>query len=68
MKQYNTFILLEDINPVIKKGMTGVILEIYNENEIEVEFVKPDGTNYEYEGSPTFCIKTKIIKIEESER
>ena len=63
MKQYDIFILEKDINPVIKKGMKGVILEIYNEQDIEVEFVKDDGTNFEYKGSVTFCINTSIIKI-----
>ena len=57
MKQYDTFILKEDLNPEIKAGMTGVILEIYSQNDIEVEFVKQDGTNYEYNGQPTFTIK-----------
>ena len=63
MKQYDTFILKEDLNPEIKAGMTGVILEIYSQNDIEVEFVKQDGTNYEYNGQPTFTIKKNIIEI-----
>ena len=50
MKQYDTFILLEDLNPEIKAGMTGVILEISNKDEVVAEFVKPDGSNYEYKG------------------
>ena len=63
MKQYDTFILKEDLNPEIKAGMTGVILEIYSQNDIEVEFVKQDGTNYEYNGQHTFTIKKNIIEI-----
>jgi hypothetical protein len=66
MKEYDTFILKEDLNPVIKKGMRGVILEIYNNKNIEAEFIKDDGTNYEYENSITFCINTSIIFLEET--
>ena len=63
MKQYDTFILKEDLNPEIKAGITGVILEICGKDDIEVEFVKQDGTNYEYNGQPTFTIKKNIIEI-----
>ena len=63
MKQYDTFVLLEDLNPVITKGMRGVILEIYSLDDIEVEFVKKDATSYEYEGRFTFTINKRIIKL-----
>ncbi|WP_426669533.1 DUF4926 domain-containing protein [Mucilaginibacter sp. McL0603] len=62
LKQYQTFELIKDLNPVIKKGMLGVILEIYDADNYEVEFIKEDGTNYEYEGQGTFTIKSDIIK------
>ena len=54
IKQYDTFILAKDINPKIMKGMTGIILEVWARNSFEVEFVKEDGSNYEYEGHATF--------------
>jgi hypothetical protein len=63
MKQYDRFILKEDLNPVIKAGMTGVILEIYSEKDIEVEFVKEDGANYKYNESFTFTISKDIIEL-----
>jgi hypothetical protein len=66
MKQYDTFILKTDLNPEIKAGMTGVILEIWSKDDIEVEFVKDDGTNYEYNGQATFTIKKDIIHLNES--
>ena len=66
MKQYDIFILKEDLNPEIKAGMEGVILDIYNNDHIEVEFVKEDGTNYEYKGQATFTIKKDIIYLKES--
>jgi len=42
--------------------MRGVILEVYDEGTYEVEFVKDDGANYEYEGQGTFTIKSDVIK------
>lgn len=62
LQQYETFELIKDLNPVITKGMRGVILEIYDQDTYEVEFVKDDGTNYEYEGQGTFTIKSDVIK------
>lgn len=64
MKQYDTFILKEEINPVLKKGMQGVILEIFNSEFIEAEFVKPDGTNWEFENSFTFSLPISKIDAE----
>jgi hypothetical protein len=62
MKQYQAIELINDINPVIKKGMIGVILEVLDAETYIVEFVKKDGTNYEYNGEFTFDLKrTDII-------
>lgn len=63
MKPYDTFLLLEDLNPSITKGMQGVILEIYDSDTIEVEFVKADGSNYEYNDQITFQLKTTFIQL-----
>lgn len=62
-KQYDAVVLLEDLNEVIKAGMMGYILEIWDEENVEVEFVKEDGTNYEYEGDFTFAIPIKNLKL-----
>jgi hypothetical protein len=61
IKQYDVFILNKDINPAITKGMEGVILEIWDSNSYEVEFVKEDGTNYEFEEQSTFTIDCTYI-------
>ena len=66
MKQYDTFVLEEDLNPGIKKGMEGVVLEILSNDDILVEFVKDDGTNYEYNGEAIFTIKKNLIYLKES--
>ena len=71
IKQYDRFVLLQDINPVITKGFIGVVLEKYAPikqkpgcaEDIEVEFVKTNGTNYTYCGVSTFCIDSSLINI-----
>ena len=63
MKQYDVFILKEDLNSEIKAGQKGVILEVYNDEQVEVEFIKPDGSNFEYMGQYTFTVTKVIIEI-----
>ena len=62
MNQYQCFELKRDINPVIIKGMQGVILEILDHDTYIVEFVKKDGTNYEYDGTGVFTLKESDMK------
>ena len=62
MKQNDIFKLKKDLNPTIKRGMVGVILEIYNDNVFEVEFVDKDGRNFEYDGKFTFTIDKNMIE------
>lgn len=62
IKQYDVFILSKDINPTITKGMQGVILETWNVDSYFVEFVKDDGTNYEFEGQSVFTIDNSYIE------
>jgi hypothetical protein len=61
LKQFDVFELAKDINPNIKQGMRGVILDIWGVDAYEVEFVKEDGTNYEYKGQSTFTIDGSFI-------
>lgn len=63
IKQYDTVELLEDLNEVIKKGMIGCVLEVWDEKTVEIEFVKNDGNNYEYEGQFTFDLSKQKLKI-----
>ena len=42
----------------------GVILEIWDENTFEVEFVKEDGSNYEYNGMNTFTINSSYFNMQ----
>ncbi len=62
IEEFDVFELTEDINPIITKGMQGVCLQVY-QDEILVEFVKEDGTNYKYEGQDTFTIKKDIVNV-----
>jgi hypothetical protein len=64
-KQYQSVILTEDINPVIKKGMVGVILEIWDEDTYEVEFVKDDATNHVFNGESTFTLKSNVLRVKD---
>jgi len=61
-QEYQTIELARDINPVLKKGMQGVILIKHNDNAFEVEFVKEDGTNCQYNGQATFTLTSSDIK------
>jgi hypothetical protein len=62
LEQYQIIELIKDLNPVIKTGMQGVILEIYDDTNYEVEFVKEAGSNYIYQGKGTFTISTNYFK------
>jgi hypothetical protein len=62
IKQYQTFELDKDLNPNIKKGVVGVILEILDNDVFEVEFINYDYSNREYKGQFTFTIDSSYIK------
>jgi len=62
MNELDTFVLKSDLNPIIKSGMTGVILLILEKNVYEVGFVKEDGRNYEFNGEFTFTVKADQIE------
>jgi len=63
IKQFDIVELLEDLNEIIKKGMVGCVLEVWDEETVEVEFVKNDGSNFEHEGQVTFPISKNKLKI-----
>ncbi|QEC68637.1 hypothetical protein FRZ67_15465 [Panacibacter ginsenosidivorans] len=63
MKQYQIVELLVDLNPVIKKGMIGVILEIWNNENFEAEFLDYEGFNYTYNGNATFPLNIKDVRL-----
>lgn len=59
--QYQTIKLTRDLNTVIKAGMKGVILEVWDNKTFEVEFLDNEGYNYDYEGQYTFTVKASDI-------
>ncbi|MGN6401638.1 MAG: hypothetical protein ACTHMD_14380 [Flavisolibacter sp.] len=67
-QEYQIIELTKDINPILKKGMQGVILIKYNDNAAEAEFVKEDGRNYEYNGQFTFTLNSSDFKIISSDK
>ena len=58
--QYQVVQIVENINPVIKAGMQGVVLEVWDDS-YEVEFLDDEGFNYEYEGKYTFTLNAKQL-------
>lgn len=42
--------------------MIGIILEVWSDNDFEVEFLDEEGFNYEYNGEATFIVTTEDIK------
>lgn len=63
MKEYDIFILKENLNPLLPKGSKGVILMTYPNNFFEVEFVKKDASNVEYDGRSTFTVSGELLEI-----
>ena len=61
-KQYQIIQLKEDLNPIIRKGMQGIILEIWNKNNFEVEFLDDDGVNLQFNGNATFTISSDMME------
>ena len=59
--QYQVIKLRRDLNPVLKQNMEGVILEVYNDETFEVEFLDKHGFNYEYNGQCTFTVSKNDI-------
>lgn len=62
IKQYDTVELLEDLNPSLKKGMRGVILEKYTDEDFAVEFLDKDGVNIQDGMQFTFTVNIKQLK------
>jgi hypothetical protein len=63
-QQYQSIKLKRNLNSLTIKGMTGVILEVYDNDNFEVEFVKEDGSNHEFEGQFTFMVTSGDIEKE----
>lgn len=62
--QYDIIELSEDINPKLKKGMQGTILEKYNMDNFEIEILDSDGVNISFGDQVTFTVrKNQIRKI-----
>lgn len=58
-QKYQIVELVNDITPSLTKGMQGVILKIWNDMTVEVEFLDSDGFNYEYHGQRYVHVKNK---------
>ena len=60
--QYDIIELIEDINPKLRKGMRGTILEKYNDDNFEIEILDSDGNNVTFGDLATFTVDNTQIK------
>ena len=60
-QQHQIIKLSVDLNPVLLKGMQGVILEVLDNNTFIIEFVRDDGSNYSYDDNFIFVVNTQQI-------
>ncbi len=64
INQYDTVKLLEDLNPRVRKGVIGTIVEKYNDNDFEVEFLNKEGVNINFENQFTFTVnRSQVLKV-----
>ena len=62
IKQYDVIQLTQNLNSNIKKGLKGVVIEVYDSEIFEIEFVDENGFNIEYNGISTFTVNKTILK------
>ena len=62
INQYDIVELLEDLSPKIKKGMTGTILEKFDDDNFEIEILDKKGRNIDFDNRFTFTVKRNQIK------
>ncbi len=60
--QYDSVQVSEDINPVIKAGMEGLVMDVYKDSA-ELMFNSETGMTYSFNGKNTFLIPIKKLKI-----
>lgn len=61
INQYDIVELLEDLNAKLKKGMTGTVLEKFDENSFEIEILDEEGRNIDYGNQYTFTVTSRQI-------
>ena len=60
---YKKFILTETQNPLIEKGMKGVVLEVIDNENVYAEFLNENGKQIEYQNELAFKIPIKKLKL-----
>lgn len=60
--QYDTVALKTDINPAIKAGMVGLVMDIHG-SDAEVMFTSDTGMTYTYEGQTSFIISQSQLMV-----
>ncbi|WP_165824127.1 DUF4926 domain-containing protein [Pseudochryseolinea flava] len=59
INQYDVIEITEDINPKVKRGMQGAILEKYNEDDFEIEILDKEGVNISFGNQFTFTVNRR---------
>jgi hypothetical protein len=62
INQYDIIELTEDLNPKLKKGMKGTILEKYGDENFEIEVLDSEGLNIGFGMHSTFTVRKDQIK------
>lgn len=62
INQYDIIEITEDVNPKIKKGMRGTILEKYDEDNFEIEMLDSEGVNVFFDNQLTFTVERRKIR------
>ena len=62
INQYDIIELTDDINPKLKKGMQGTILEKYNDEDFEIEVLDINGMNIGFGNISTFTVRRSQIR------
>ena len=62
INQYDLIEITEDINPKIKKGMRGTILEKYDDDNFEIEVLNSEGVSISFDNQFTFTVERRKIK------
>lgn len=62
LMQYDTVEVIKDINPSIKAGMVGLVMDVYG-SDAEVMFTSDTGMTYSFEGETSFLISQSLLMI-----
>lgn len=60
---YKLIVLTENVNPILKYGQRGMLIEIVDTKQVCAEFFNKDDKRIEYENNSLFKIRTNQFKL-----